>query len=309
MPASNAYIPFDRQQAIVAGTPLPTRTFGTALFADISGFTPLTEALTLTLGQARGAEELVRTLDRVYDELLGEVDRFGGSVISFSGDGVTCWFEGYDPHRAVAAGFAMQSVMQQFRTVAVPQGGTVSFSVKVAVATGPMRRFLVGDPAIQLIDTLAGSTMVRLATAGSLTGKNEVVIDEPTFEALAGFAQVQEWRTRDSLRFAAISGLNSAVQPTPVKPLDQNALSDEQIRPWLLEPVYNRLQSGQGDFLAELRYTLSVFISFSGIDYDQDEAAGDKLNAFICWVQQVLTRYEGALIDLTIGDRPLAKVK
>lgn len=303
MPASNAYIPFDRQQAIVAGTPLPTRTFGTALFADISGFTPLTEALTRTLGQARGAEELVRTLDRVYDELLGEVDRFGGSVISFSGDGVTCWFEGNDPHRAVAAGFAMQSVMQQFRTVAVPQGGTVSFSVKVAVATGPMRRFLVGDPAIQLIDTLAGSTMVRLATAGSLTGKNEVMIDEPTFETLAGSAQVQEWRTRDSLRFVAISGLNTAVQPTPVKPLDPNALSDEQIRPWLLEPVYNRLQSGQGDFLAELRYTLSVFISFSGIDYDQDEAAGDKLNAFICWVQQVLTRYEGALIDLTIGDK------
>lgn len=303
MPASNAYIPLDRQQAIAAGIPLPTRTFGTALSADISGFTPLTEVLTRTLGQARGAEELVRTLDRVYDALLSEVDRFGGSVISFSGDGVTCWFEGNDPRRAVAAGIAMQSAMQQFRTVAIPQGGTVSFSVKVAVATGPMRRFLVGDPAIQLIDTLAGSTMVRLATAGSLTRSNEVVIDEPTFEALAGLAQVQEWRTSDSLRFAAIFGLNTEVQPTPVISLDPNALSDEQIRPWLLEAVYDRLQSGQGDFLSELRYTLSVFISFSGIDYDQDEAAGDKLNSFICWVQQVITRYEGALIDLTIGDK------
>jgi class 3 adenylate cyclase len=186
MPASNAYIPLDRQQAIASGIPLPTRTFGTALSADISGFTPLTEVLTRTLGQARGAEELVRTLDRIYDALLSEVDRFGGSVISFSGDGVTCWFEGNDPRRAVAAGIAMQSAMQQFRTVAIPQGGTVSFSVKVAVATGPMRRFLVGDPAVQLIDTLAGSTMVRLATAGSLTRSNEVVIDEPTFEALAG---------------------------------------------------------------------------------------------------------------------------
>jgi class 3 adenylate cyclase len=303
MAASSAYIPFDRQRAIAEGTSLPTRTYGSALFADISGFTQLAEALTRTFGQARGAEELVETLDRVYDALLGEVHRFGGSVIGFSGDGVTCWFEGHENRRAVAAASAMQSAMQQFRTMVVPQGGTVAFSVKVAVATGPIRRFLIGDPTIQLLDTLAGSTIDRLAMAGSLTGKDEVVIDEPTFKALAGLAQVKEWRTRDSLRFAVIFGLNAEVQQIPVTPLDPNLLSDEQIRPWLLEPVYHRLQSGQGDFLAELRYTLSVFISFGGIDYDQDDSAGDKLNAFVFWVQKVLERYEGALLDVTIGDK------
>ncbi len=303
MPASSAYIPFDRQRAIAAGTSLPTRTYGSALFADISGFTPLTEALTRAFGQARGPEELVETLDRVYDALLGEVHRFGGSVIGFSGDGVTCWFEADEAPRAVAAGFAMQAAMQQFRTVVIPQGGTVSFSVKVAVATGPIRRFLIGDPAIQLLDTLAGSTIDRLAIAGGLTAKNEVVIDEPTYEALGASASVKEWRTSDSQRFAMISGLNVDVPPAPVTPVDPNALSDEQVRPWLLESVYNRLQSGQGDFLAELRYTLSVFISFSGIDYDGDDEAGDQLNAFVRWVQGVLTRYEGALLEVTIGDK------
>ena len=35
----------DRCLALVQGTTLPERTRGTALFADISGFTPLTEAL------------------------------------------------------------------------------------------------------------------------------------------------------------------------------------------------------------------------------------------------------------------------
>jgi len=303
MPSSNAYIPFDRQQAIIANIPLPTRTFGTALFADIVGFTPLTEKLTRALGQARGAEELVGTLDHIYEALLNEVDRFGGSVINFSGDGVTCWFEGDDPRYVVAAGFAMQSAMQQFRTVAIHQEDTVSFSVKVAMAMGPVRRFMVGDPSIQFIDTLAGTTMDRLAMAISLTEKDEVVIDQPIFEALGGFARLQKWRVSDTVHFAVISALNIEVQPKPIKPLDPNALNEEQIRPWLLEPVYNRLQSGQGDFLAELRYTLSVFISFSGIDYDQDDSAGDKLNAFICWVQQVLKRYEGALLDLTIGDK------
>ena len=40
-----AYIPQDRRRALTQGITLPERTTGAALFADISGFTSLTEAL------------------------------------------------------------------------------------------------------------------------------------------------------------------------------------------------------------------------------------------------------------------------
>ena len=46
MQSPDAYIPIDRRLAIASGESLPDRTDGAALFADISGFTPLTEALT-----------------------------------------------------------------------------------------------------------------------------------------------------------------------------------------------------------------------------------------------------------------------
>jgi adenylate cyclase len=88
-----AYLPTDRLHALADGATLPSRARGTALFADISGFTPLTEALVRTLGPRRGAEELARQLNEIYDALIAEVDRYGGSVISFSGDAITCWFE------------------------------------------------------------------------------------------------------------------------------------------------------------------------------------------------------------------------
>ena len=42
MTALSAYIPQDRFRALAAGESLPDRTTGSALFADISGFTPLT---------------------------------------------------------------------------------------------------------------------------------------------------------------------------------------------------------------------------------------------------------------------------
>src|SRR5258705_5917040 len=88
-----AYLPADRLHALASGATLPSRARGTVLFADISGFTPLTEALVRTLGPRRGAEELARQLNEVYDALIAEVDRLGGSVIGFGGDAITCWFD------------------------------------------------------------------------------------------------------------------------------------------------------------------------------------------------------------------------
>ena len=88
-----AYIPTDRRHALARGAELPAHTTGAALFADISGFTPLTEALVNALGPQRGAEELTHWLNEIYDALVDDIERYHGSVIGFSGDAITCWFD------------------------------------------------------------------------------------------------------------------------------------------------------------------------------------------------------------------------
>jgi hypothetical protein len=92
--SAEAYIPDDRRRALAAGVEIPDRVRGAALFADISGFTPLTEALGKELGPQRGAEELTAQLNRVFHALVEELHRFGGHVIYFSGDAITCWMDG-----------------------------------------------------------------------------------------------------------------------------------------------------------------------------------------------------------------------
>ena len=39
------------------------------------------------------------------------------------------------------------------------------------------------------------------------------------------------------------------------------------------------------------------------IDYDADDAAGRRLDALVRWVQEVIDRHEGSLIQLTMGDK------
>src|SRR3970040_2465551 len=122
-------IPADRRHALAQGVALPDRTWGAALFADISGFTPLAEALSLEHGPQRGAEELTRVLNAALDALISESDRYGGSVIGFSGDAITCWFDGDDGLRATTCGWAMQKALEPFASVGPPTGPRRSFGM------------------------------------------------------------------------------------------------------------------------------------------------------------------------------------
>ena len=122
------------------------------------------EALRDSLGPRRGAEELTHHLDTVYTALITEVEKYGGSVIGFAGDAISCWFD--DAHgpaapRATASAFALQKAMQAFAAIALPNGSTTALTLKVAIATGSVRRFVVGEPTIHLIDALAGATVAR----------------------------------------------------------------------------------------------------------------------------------------------------
>lgn len=299
----NAYLPWDRACAIARGESLPDRAQGAALFVDISGFTPLTEALTRVRGPRRGVEELTVQLNLVYGALVGEVHRYGGSVIGFAGDAITCWFDQDDGRRAVAAAFAMQRGMGRLAWVPIGDGTGVTLAVKASVAAGAVRRFLVGDEAIQLIDVIAGDTLARMAAAGGVAGRGEVVLDRETANRIEGALHISEWRLEagSDVLYAVIHSLRDAPAEAPRMPNPQ--LTEDQLRPWLLGAVYRRLASGQGEFLTELRSAVPIFLKFAGIDYDGDDDAGRKLNGFVRWVQRLMTDYGGFLVDVTVGDK------
>src|SRR5262245_29094822 len=73
-----AYLPQDRGAALAHGEELPQEAYGTALFADITGFTPLTEALNRTLGARRGVETMTEQIDlpsSLHTLILSRIDQ------------------------------------------------------------------------------------------------------------------------------------------------------------------------------------------------------------------------------------------
>jgi adenylate cyclase len=322
-----AYLPDDRRRALAQGRDLLDRASGAALFADISGFTPLTEVLARVLGPRLGVEELTRQLNQVYDALIVEVKRFGGSVVFFSGDAITCWFDDGSwgnaaasespapnsqlpsPARAVACALAFQQAIRAFEAIPLPDGETTALALKVAIAFGPARRFVVGDPAVQCRDVLPGATLDRLAAAEHFARPREVLLDSKTVESLGDAIRISEWRmdTETGERFAVLRELKienvELKNPDVASDLSQFSILNSQFKAWLLPTVYARLAAGHDDVPIELRPTTALLLRFGRLDYDGDDAAGAHLDRYIRWVEGILERYGGTLIDLTIGDK------
>ena len=301
----SVYVPIDRCQVLVNQYNIVERGRGAGLFVDLSGFTALTEMLVRDLGPQRGAEELLVFLDGIYDPLISQVHHYGGSVIGFSGDAIICWFAEDSGEQATACALNMQRKMGAFSALKTSSGKEVSIGLKAAVAVGLARRFLVGDPGIQVIDVLAGEPLEKLASAEHLASRGEVVLDAATSESLSGMLDIREWRQDESSgdRYAVVDGLSESPIPRSWPVIPDGVLSPATLRPWLLPEVYERLRSGKGEFLAELRPSVALFLRFGGIDYANDDDAGAKLDRYIRQVQRVINRFEGSLIQLTIGDK------
>ncbi|MFN8412963.1 MAG: adenylate/guanylate cyclase domain-containing protein [Anaerolineales bacterium] len=296
------FIPEDRRQALSRGETLPVRAYGAVLFADLSGFTKLTNELSSLLGPLRGAEELTHQLDPIYTELIDAVHNYGGSVIGISGDGITCWFDQDEGMLSTTCAVVMQQIMSQHENIVLPSHDVFSLGIRISVCVGSVLRFLVGNPEIQLLETLAGQELTRVVLAQDLINRGEIVIGTEVYEKIADRIQNVVWRlTPLGEKFAVISGLTELAQPAPWPIIPE--LDKQVAKKWVYPPIYERIQGEELEYLTELRSAVPLFLKFNGINYDEDTLAEQKLDQFIKCVQSILTKYEGYLCHLTIGDK------
>lgn len=122
---------------------------GVALFADISGFTPLTAAL-MTHGQ-EGAETIAAVLSAVFDPLVEIVYARGGFIAGFAGDAFKAIFPLVDDgapdnarYRAVDAAWRICAHMRDHRTHQT-RFGAFDFDVTLCLADGNVTWEILSD--------------------------------------------------------------------------------------------------------------------------------------------------------------------
>jgi adenylate cyclase len=181
------------------------------LFADIRGF--------ISFAESRQATEIFRAVNQYTERVSEIVQRHGGTVIEFSGDGIMALFGApqrlLDKERAaVAAGRAIIRAMSRGGDAATG----LALSVGVGIATG---KDCVGDIRVadRVIWSAIGNTTNLAARLQGLTRSLDaaMVIDEATWTAAHPTATDLELR-----RNVAVRGLRHAltVHVLPLPQLD-----------------------------------------------------------------------------------------
>lgn len=141
---------------------------GTLLFADVSGFTRLTERLARR-GKV-GAEEMVTAISDVWEALLAVDD--GGDVLKFAGDALLLFYRGED-HAPRACQRALTMQQELARVGRIERAGTaVRLRMSIGINSGLFHFFAVGAEHVDLLVLGEAATgtidMEAAASAGQI---------------------------------------------------------------------------------------------------------------------------------------------
>lgn len=296
-----AFLPIDRRYALAYGEDIPGQMSGTLVFADVSGFTPLMESYVSDLGRQRGTEEFSHLLNRFFQSMTGPLDLYRGSIICFIGDAVIAWFKDDNGLRAASACHKIKEAIQPFQQFISPSGRKVSLSLKMAIVEGPIRRFVVGDPSIHIMDVVAGHTLDLIPETQDIVKPGEIIVPRDMADRCPELITSESRYTDSADEYVLCTSMSSyaPVDPWPELP----PFPAETLRPWILPAVFERILAGQQDFIVELRVSVVCFLKFSFQGQLEDQYDVSRLDAFICRVQHIIHAFEGQVFQITFGDK------
>ncbi len=299
----HSFIPYHVAQQLLTDAPVGSeqRFMAVALFADVSGFTAMSEALG-SVGIS-GTEELTGILNSYFGPMIDLIHAYGGIVAKFGGDAMTVFFP-CQPEtlpevscQAVTCALEMQAKMANYQSIST-QAGVFGLAMKAGLAAGPLFCTIVGHVALRLESIVAGSVLDLCAEAEHHAQKGEVVIHEGMF---APCFEISEKREVFGL-VNGMMGVRGKLAPLPPLPT-LSPEATETIAAFMHPSIAQRIRTGQTSFINEHRKATILFVSFGGFDYDGDTAVDRKLQEYLYRVIQIVQRYNGYLNKVDMGDK------
>lgn len=154
---------------------------GTLVFADVSGFTKLSERLARAGGKI-GAEQMTDVINALFGELLLVAAARGGEMLKYGGDAVLLFFEGENhAPRGVAACWEMQKKLHEIGRVDTG-AGIVRLRMSVGVNSGTFDFFKVGGSHEELV--VAGPATTGCVEMEAAADATEVLLSPTTAACL-----------------------------------------------------------------------------------------------------------------------------
>ncbi|RMG96623.1 MAG: hypothetical protein D6706_10005 [Chloroflexi bacterium] len=291
-----AYLPETvTRYLLTTGLPAPGDTVqltAATLFADISGFTAMSEEL--ATDGPRGAEEVNRVLLVTFTGMIDIIHEMGGAVSHFYGDAMQAYFPDWDGQAALRALVCAQ-MMQQLMGVSFnrvvtnrPAGKENAFllTMKVGVGYGRCQEIIVGQPGEVMEFVLTGTAVDEAAIAEHHAHAGQIIASHTALQQ-AGLPAIADY-----------APLTTPLAPVPTTPLIDWETADAMTLDNLIEAaasfippsIYQRLLSGNTMGMADHRPVTTLFVQFTLADSTEKEA-GHYLQAYYQWARHLIARF------------------
>ncbi len=300
-----SYIPVTLVRRLLTdGLPAPGIPHGldaATLFADVSGFTAMSEEL--ATDGPRGAEELTRVLLTTFTAMVEVIHDLGGAISHYYGDAMSVYFpdeDGLAARRALACAQEIQLLMATSLGRAVtnrpPDKDPIfKLTVKIGLGYGRCQELVVGDAhdTMEFVLTGAGVDDAANAEKHATAGQN---IASRTILQKAGLPAKADYVLFDV----------PVERPSATPILDISAYPDTAVNnliplisPFVPAALIHRFNSTGLAGLAEHRPATSIFIRVDFVGDDDPTSAietavmGQQLQDYYTWVVSVIHRFSG----------------
>ena len=268
----------------------------TMVFADVSGFTRLSERL--ARHGHEGAEQLVDVINACFTALLAEAYGRGGSLVKFGGDAMLLVFydqEGDQRHalRACCAAVAMRRTLREVGRVRAGECN-VTLRMSVGVHSGEYSMFVVGRSHRELL--IGGSAATRVVEMEAAAGAGRILISPSTAQRLPRSC------------IGSLSGQGVLLGRSPMEcawspPAGLPAPSHDTVAAFLPPVIRAHLLSGSA--AAEHRNASIAFVQVGGVDelivQEGTAVAASRLDDIVRLVDEAAERYDVSFLDTDIA--------
>ncbi|MBU4486660.1 MAG: AAA family ATPase, partial [Candidatus Delongbacteria bacterium] len=265
------------------------RTEGFVMFAGLSGFTAMSEKLSAK--DKEGSEEISRILNTIFEDLINIIHKRGGSVYKFGGDALTVFFPKIVHARSVSnCGMELLEVMRKYDSIQTIQD---KFKIEIKIGT-TFGEVVIGQLGRDEKDYfIAGKALDKACECEHIAKKGESIVSCSLRFKLG----MCEFKSKSEGYFIARELEELFNSKLSIKPIYNLNRIESFARKVLLN------KDKEGDFgHGELRNCTTLFMSFSGIEYDYDFNYS-VLNDLVTTVFKITSKYGGFINKVDMGGK------
>ena len=304
-----SFMPF-RVLGCFAADPIPLKSpkisslNAAVLFADISGFTALTERLSQK-GSA-GVEELTKHLNAYFGELIALITAHEGDIVKFAGDAMLAIWPAETVSLQQATFRAAQCALAILNDLGEYKSGEAQLKLHIGIGAGELKEFYTGGCADKWEYFVAGEPIAQVASAEIAAGTGEACISLPAWKLIKhqfnGSLLESNVVRLEGFNYQA-SVADRSILDLPKSPeISLNKAMETRLKRYINMGVLQRLEAGQTQWLGELRRVSVMFLNLPGIDYNSPNSL-DFITEILTVIQNVLTVYEGTLNKFLVDDK------